>query len=130
MWCKDRGSVCKLKARSLKSAASGQAFDLKKLTLSDKNLIGYESFITPLSRIIGYAVMAFALFVPFVAALLGKVTDSNLLFVKECTKLLMITGALMILFALSKEESAETERIRSNATRNAMFLTFFIFLVA
>ncbi|MCC8187247.1 MAG: hypothetical protein LIP08_06995 [Bacteroides sp.] len=84
-----------------------------------------KALLPPFSRIIGYVVMAFALFVPFVAALLGKVTDSNLLFVKEATKLLMIAGALMILFALSKEESPETEQIRSNATRNAVFLTFF-----
>ncbi|MCD8030810.1 MAG: hypothetical protein LUF85_08335 [Bacteroides sp.] len=84
-----------------------------------------KALLPPFSRIIGYVVMAAALFLPFVAALLGKVTDSNLLFVKKCTKLLMIAGALMILFALSKEESPETERIRGNATRNAMFLTLF-----
>ena len=52
----------------------------------------------------------------------------NLLFYKECSKLLMILGALMILFALTKGETKETEQIRNKATRNAVFLTvLFIF---
>lgn len=60
--------------------------------------------------------------------LLGKVTDSNLLFYKECGKLLMMVGALMILFALSKNEGREAEIIRMKATRNAMFLSLlFVF---
>ena len=60
--------------------------------------------------------------------LLGKVNDSNLLFYKECGKLLMMVGALMILFALSKNEGRETEIIRMKATRNALFLTLlFVF---
>ena len=60
--------------------------------------------------------------------MMGKVTDTNLLFYKECTKLLMIVGALMILFAFSKNESRETEQIRNLATRNAIFLTvLFVF---
>ena len=37
-------------------------------------------------------------------------------------------GALMILFALTKSESKETEQIRNKATRNAIFLTvLFVF---
>ena len=51
------------------------------------------------------------------------VTDSNLLFYKECIKLLMILGAMMIIFALSRNEGRETEIIRNKATRNAIFLT-------
>ena len=40
----------------------------------------------------------------------------------------MIVGALMIIFALSKSESRETEQIRNSATRNAIFLTvLFVF---
>lgn len=40
----------------------------------------------------------------------------------------MMAGALMILLALSKNESIETEKIRITATRNAVFLTFlFVF---
>lgn len=39
LWCKDRGSMCKLKAKGLKSNTSIQAFGPKELTLSDKNLI-------------------------------------------------------------------------------------------
>lgn len=60
--------------------------------------------------------------------MLGKMTDSNLLFYKECSKLLMMLGALMILFAYTKNENKETEQVRNTATRNAMFLTvLFIF---
>ena len=59
---------------------------------------------------------------------IGKMTDGNLLFYKECSKLLMMLGAMMILFAFTKNESKETEQIRNKATRNAIFLTvLFIF---
>ena len=76
-------------------------------------------------RPLGYFVIALALFLPF---LTGRVTDANLLFYKECSKLLMMLGALMILFALTKGECKATEEIRNKATRNAMFLTvLFIF---
>lgn len=79
-------------------------------------------------RPLGYFVIALALFLPFVMMMMGKVTDANLLFYKECAKLLMMMGALMIIFALVKNESDETEQIRNRATRNAMFMTvLFIF---
>ena len=79
-------------------------------------------------RPLGYVIMIVALFLPFILVMMGKVTDTNLLFYKECTKLLMIVGALMILFAFSKNESRETEQIRNLATRNAIFLTvLFVF---
>lgn len=59
---------------------------------------------------------------------MGKMTDANLLFYKECSKLLMMLGALMTIFALTKDESKKTEEIRNKATRNAIFLTvLFIF---
>lgn len=76
----------------------------------------------------GYFVIALALFLPFIMLMMGRVTDANLLFYKECSKLLMMLGALMIIFAFSKNESRDTEQIRNKATRNAMFLTvLFIF---
>ena len=79
-------------------------------------------------RPLGYVILFVALFLPFILVMMGKVTDTNLLFYKECTKLLMIVGALMILFAFSKNESRETEQIRNLATRNAIFLTvLFVF---
>lgn len=79
-------------------------------------------------RPLGYFVIALGLFLPFGMAMMGKVTDANFLFYKECAKLLMMMGALMILFALTKRESKETEEIRNKATRNAIFLTvFYIF---
>lgn len=79
-------------------------------------------------RPLGYVILIVALFLPFILVMMGQVTDANLLFYKECTKLLMIVGALMILFALSKNESRETEQIRNLATRNAIFLTvLFVF---
>ena len=72
-------------------------------------------------RPLGYVVLLVALFIPFILVMQGVVTDTNLLFYKECTKLLMI-------FALSKNESRETEQIRNSAVRNAIFLTFlFVF---
>ena len=75
-------------------------------------------------RPLGYFVIALALFLPF----LMLMTDGNLLFYKECSKLLMMLGAMMILFAFTKNESKETEQIRNKATRNAIFLTvLFIF---
>ena len=79
-------------------------------------------------RPLGYFIIALALFLPFIFLLWGKVTDANLLFYKECSKLLMMLGALMILFALTKGECKAIEEIRNKATRNAMFLTvLFIF---
>lgn len=79
-------------------------------------------------RPLGYFVIVLALFLPFLMMLTGRVTDANLLFYKECSKLLMMLGALMILFALTKGECKATEEIRNKATRNAMFLTvLFIF---
>ena len=74
-------------------------------------------------RPMGYFVIALALFMPFLMLMMGRVTDSNLLFYKECSKLLMMMGALMIIFALTKDENPETEQIRNRAVRNAMFLT-------
>lgn len=79
-------------------------------------------------RPLGYFILLIALVLPFILVMGGVLTDANLLFYKECSKLLMILGAVFILFALSKEENRETEVIRSKATRNAIFLTL-IFLV-
>ena len=60
--------------------------------------------------------------------MMGRVTDANLLFYKECSKLLMMMGALMIIFALTKGESKEIEQVRNKAVRNAIFLTvLFVF---
>ena len=79
-------------------------------------------------RPLGYFIIALALFLPILLLMWGKVTNSNLLFYRECSKLLMMMGALMILFALTKNENRETEQIRNTATRNAVFLTvLFIF---
>lgn len=79
-------------------------------------------------RPLGYFVIALALFLPFLMLMIGKMTDGNLLFYKECSKLLMMLGAMMILFAFTKNESKETEQIRNKVTRNAIFLTvLFIF---
>lgn len=79
-------------------------------------------------RPLGYFVIALALFLPFLMLMIGKMTDGNLLFYKECSKLLMMLGAMMILFAFTKNESKEIEQIRNKATRNAIFLTvLFIF---
>lgn len=79
-------------------------------------------------RPLGYVVLALALLIPFVLYWQGMVNDHNFLFYKECTKMLMMVGALMILFALSKEEGREVEIIRTKAVRNAMFLTvLFVF---
>jgi membrane-associated HD superfamily phosphohydrolase len=76
-------------------------------------------------RPLGYVVLALSIFMPFLLVMAGRITDSNLLFYKECIKLLMMVGALMILFAYTKNESKSTEQIRCNSTRVAMFLTMF-----
>lgn len=79
-------------------------------------------------RPMGYAVIALGLFLPFLLAMMGRVTDANLLFYKECAKLLMMMGALMIIFALTKNENKEIEQVRNKAVRNAIFLTvLFVF---
>ena len=74
-------------------------------------------------RPLGYVILVISMFIPFLLLMQGMVTDSNLLFTKECIKLLMILGAMMIIFALSRNEGRETEIIRNKATRNAIFLT-------
>ena len=74
-------------------------------------------------RPLGYLILLLSLFIPFFLLMQGVVTDANLLFYKECTKLMMMVGALMILFALTKNERDETEQIRNKATRQAIFLT-------
>ncbi|MDR1004732.1 MAG: hypothetical protein LBL97_06985 [Prevotellaceae bacterium] len=87
-----------------------------------------KALLPTFCRPMGYGIIALALFLPFLMWMMGRVTDANLLFYKECSKLLMMVGALMILFALAGEENAEAEQIRATATRNAMFLTvLFIF---
>ena len=79
-------------------------------------------------RPLGYVVLLVALFLLPILLMQGLITDHNLLFYKECTKLLMMAGCLLIIFALSKNESRETEQIRNAAVRNAVFLTFlFVF---
>lgn len=79
-------------------------------------------------RPLGYCVIALALFLLLLMMMTGRMTDANLLFYKECSKLLMMLGALMIIFALTKGECREVEEIRNEATRNAIFLTvLFIF---
>ena len=91
-------------------------------------LLTFVALLPVYCRPLGYVILIVALFLPFILVMMGKVTDTNLLFYKECTKLLMIVGALMILFAFSKNESRETEQIRNLATRNAIFLTvLFVF---
>lgn len=74
-------------------------------------------------RPLGYVILVISMFIPFLLLMQGMVTDSNLLFYKECIKLLMILGVMMIIFALSRNEGRETEIIRNKATRNAIFLT-------
>lgn len=92
------------------------------------NLKKMKALLPVYCRPLGFLVIALGLFIPMTLMLMGKVTDSNLLFYKECGKLLMMVGALMILFALSKNEGREAEIIRIKATRNAMFLTvLFVF---
>ena len=71
----------------------------------------------------GYVIIALALFLPFLMLMWGRMTDANLLFYKECSKLLIMLGSLMIIFALRRTESDESRHIRTTATRNAMFLT-------
>lgn len=79
-------------------------------------------------RPLGYFVIALALFLPFIMWMMGRVTDANWLFYRECSKLLMMLGSLMIIFALTRNEIRDTEQIRNKATRNAIFLTvLFIF---
>ena len=74
----------------------------------------------------GYLVIALGVFMPILMALMGRVTDANLVFYKECAKLLMVMGCLMIIFAFSKEENREIEQGRNRAVRNAMFITVII----
>ena len=63
-------------------------------------------------RPLGYVVLLLALFLPFILVMQGLVTDRNLLLYKECTKLLMMAGCLLIIFALSKNESRSRFVIR------------------
>ena len=80
-------------------------------------------------RPLGYVVLLVALFIPFILVMQGVVTDTNLLFYKECTKLLMMAGCLLIIFALSKNESRETEQRDVINVDTSSFLTFLVFNV-
>lgn len=87
-----------------------------------------KALLPVFSRPLGYLVLIVSLFILPILYMNGMVNDQNLLFYKECTKLLMMAGCLMIIFALNKNESCETEQIRNTAVRNAIFLTFlFVF---
>lgn len=61
-------------------------------------------------RPLGYVILIVALFLPFILVMMGKVTDTNLLFYKECTKLLMIVGALMILLLSQRTRAGRPNR--------------------
>lgn len=82
-----------------------------------------KALIPTYGHLIGYIVIALAVVAPVAMYFMGRVNDGNLLFYRQCTNLLVMLGALMIVFAQAKDESAETEKIRANAMRNAMFLT-------
>lgn len=81
-------------------------------------------------RILGYAILLLSIFVPFGLVMYGVVTDTNLLFYKEVIKLFMIVGLLMVLLAYTKNENGETEKIRINAMRNALWLTIAYVLIS
>ena len=68
-------------------------------------------------RPMGYVILLLSMFIPFGMFFLGKINDGNLLFYKECIKLLMMIGALMILFAYNKNESKATEAVRNKIGR-------------
>ena len=74
-------------------------------------------------HLLGYLVIALSIFLPCVMGLSGKITAENWLFYRECSKLLMVIGALMILFAYNRNETAEMLEVRNKAVRNALFLT-------
>ena len=88
-----------------------------------------KAFFPISARIAGYLIIAIGLFLPILMMMSGHITDRNLLLYKECAKLLMIIGAVMIIFAQTAHENAETEGIRNRAVRNAIFLTvIYLFL--
>lgn len=79
-------------------------------------------------RPLGFIVILVALLIPLVLFMNNMLNDSNWLFYKECTKLLIMAGCMLIIFAFSKNESNETLQIRNRSVRNAIFLTFlFVF---
>lgn len=82
-----------------------------------------KALFPTISRPVGYVMIAVALFLPFLMAFMGRVNDNNLLFYKECSKLIMMLGSLLILFALNRNEGPEVEKARTLAMRNAMFFT-------
>lgn len=61
-------------------------------------------------RPLGYFVIALALFLPFIMLMMGRVTDANLLFYKECSKLLMMLGALMIILLSARTKAVIRNR--------------------
>ncbi len=82
-----------------------------------------KALFPPYCRPLGYGVLLFAILLFFVLLSVGVITDGNLLFYKECTKILLMCGCLLILFAYTANENHETEEIRNKAGRNAIFLT-------
>lgn len=80
-------------------------------------------------HLLGYLIIALSIFLPCTMGLTGKITADNWLFYRECSKLLMAIGALMIIFAYNRHETAETLEVRNKAVRNALFLTTTIFFL-
>ncbi|MCD8310413.1 MAG: hypothetical protein LUB83_04280 [Prevotellaceae bacterium] len=90
-----------------------------------------KALLPAIARPMGYflIVLALLLYVGILFQIFGNITDANLAFYKECIKLIIMIGALMILFSVTKNEDETTEQIRSASTRNAMFFTvLYIFI--
>ena len=79
-------------------------------------------------RPLGYVILFVSLFIPFLLVMQGMVTDSNLLFYKECTKAADDVRSILIIFAFSKMRGVKRNRLRNKAIRNAIFLTVLFFL--
>ena len=82
-----------------------------------------KALLPPYCRLMGYAVLLASIFAPFILVMFNVITDANLLFAKECFKLAMMLGLLMVLLAYAKNENEETGRIRIKAMRYAVFIT-------
>ena len=57
----------------------------------------------------GYAVLLASIFAPFILVMFNVITDANLLFAKECFKLAMMLGLLMVLLFIAPFKDREVK---------------------
>ena len=75
-------------------------------------------------RMLGFAILALAIFTPFLLFFVGVLTDENLQMVKSSVRIVSIAGALMLFFSRRKNEGELIEKLRVKSLGFSLILTF------